>query len=77
MGVNCTLDLAAAGAAFACTIMSGLSTLAPRLLRTDFGADLQQTLQDNIFLADLAVEVQASPDSTVTRAGVVFIWHNS
>ena len=47
--------------------MSGLSTSAPRLLRTDFCADLQRTLQNDTFLADLAVEAQASPDRTVTR----------
>ena len=42
----------------------------------DFGADLQWALRDNPFLGDLAVEAQASPDHTVTRAGAVFIWRD-
>ena len=72
-GAAGTSDRAAAGAAFACAVLSGLPTSAPRLLRTDFGADLQRALRDNPFLGDLAVKAKASPDHTVNRAGAVFI----
>ena len=68
-GAAGTSDLAAAGAAFACAVLSGLPTSAPRLLRMDFGANLQRALQNDPFLGDLAVEVQASHDLTDSRGG--------
>ena len=72
-GAAGTSDRAAAGTVFTCAVLSCLPTSAPRLLRTDFGANLQRALRDDPFLGDLAVEAQASPDHTVTRAGAVFI----
>ena len=75
-GTVSTSDLEAAGAAFACAVLLGLPTLAPRLLQTDFGADLQLTLRNDPFLADLAVKVQASPNCTVTSAGAGITWRN-
>ena len=59
-----------------CAVLSGLPTLAPRLLWTDFGTNLQWAPQDYPFLGDLAVEAQASPDHTVTCTGAVFIWRD-
>jgi len=71
-----SLDRTAAAACFACAVLSDLPATAPRLLRTEFGADLQRAVFDDPILSDIAREAQDTADHTARRAGGCFVWRD-